>query len=150
MKQKKIVNYKALARQILQAGNGCEWKTYIKEISAVNKEKQNGYCFEGKFLEVKDYLTECELSTDALYIICGDYDTKDGHEPSAVLATFDGKDFTPVSNIERGWDYALKLRSKAESLLVVKSNFDPEKFVSKFKPHEVVILKNYLLTSVNI
>ena len=147
MKLKKIANYKVLARQILNPGYGRENKTYIKEITSVDRSKQNGYCFEGRFLEVKNQLTENELNTDALYIIMGEYTYKDGSQPWACLAAFGGEHFSAVSNIETGWDYALKLRSKAESLLVVKSKFDPQKFVSQFKQHEVIMLKNYLMTN---
>lgn len=145
MKHKKIANYKEGIRAILNPGYGHDCKSYIKVIAGIDRTRQDGYAFQGSFLECRARLTENEMDTGAVYLVCGEYETPTGRQLYACLALYDGVQFVPWGEIVTGYDYALKLREKAEYLLMSKAGFRPDIFIEGLRPGEILALRQHLL-----
>lgn len=147
MKHKKIANYKEGIRAILNPGYGHDYKSYMKVVAGIDRTRSDGYAFQGSFLDCRARLTENELDTDTVYLAVGEYEVNAGKQLYACLVLYDGIQFVPWGEIVTGYDYALKLREKAEYLLISKSGFRPEKFVAGLRKSEILALRNHLLQS---
>jgi len=147
MKTNKIFNYRECARRILQPGSGRDYKVWIKRLTGVDRNKRNGFAFEGEFLVVRSCLTENELSTEFCYLIYGEYDSGNSVSPYACLATFDGHGFLPSGPVVIGCDYALRLRDEAEKLITATSGFCPNQFIASLAPNQIYALRQHLIES---
>lgn len=90
------------------------WKSWRKKLDGVDREKTNGYAFQGEWLPV-GRLTELEVGD--LVLIYDEAGSVRRHHPFVEICRVraDG-DLEKVAEAE-GWDWALKLRDVAAELL---------------------------------
>ena len=104
---------------------------WVKEVTAVDKSKSNGYAFEGRFVNPINGLSECR---DGLYIVCSIEGSR--RRQKKCVAVFEIKDdeVTKVIDWVEGNDWALKIRDRVAELL----NQPKENPLAKYSTEELL------------
>lgn len=108
-----ILNWK----EIIRADTG-DYEFYnggwVKEVTAVDKSKSNGYAFEGRFVNPKDGLSECG---NGLYIVCSIEGSRKNQKKCVAVFEIKNDEVTKAIDWVQGNDWALKIRDRVAELL---------------------------------